>query len=273
MTAAAPCNGFRATHQDQLTFRWGGRYGGANCTACSAGMAGQVHTCGAMLFTGAQIRAASDEPIPDPRSPGLNLAQIDVALFRLSHGAIDLDTHYRYPFESAKKRLLDGAQAVLQIRRSVLVARGEGHGNGFPGGHAVLGGVDAGTPFIDDPLTGRFPTSWATLEAATGALVLGDSGEICGRGLAYVSFTRDVTVDYQVSIHPRAGDIRRTFGLYEVHNRTVLDAHEAHTKGLSASAEQPRIFTYPGHTSQRLVVLTSGMYAGMAVRETYAEAA
>lgn len=195
------CPNYHPTHQNQLGPD-GGKYGSTNCTACSAGMAGQAHTCGGLRYTGAQIRAASSEPIPDPRSPGLNLAQVDSALYRLSSGRIDLDTHYRYDFSALQRRVDGGAQAILQIRRKVLVDRGHAHGNLFGLGHAIEIGRDSTGLWFDDPLTGRFYVDWETLKRAAGALVLNLAGDICGYGKAYVAFTRDIVPDYRVSIHP-----------------------------------------------------------------------
>lgn len=266
------CNNFHPQHQAQLTTRWGGRYGSVNCTPCSAGMAGEADTCGSVLFTGAQIRAASNEPIPDPRSPGMNLTQVDAALYKLSGGRINLDTHFRYDFDALRKRVEAGAQAILQIQRSVLVARGEGHGNGFAGGHAIEIGADSGGVWMDDPLTGRFHTSWPTLRSAAGALVLNDAGDICGYGRAYVSFSRDITATYRVSVHPLEGRRLRTFALYIVDGTHITHRETRSTGGFSAECRAPRLYSWSGHTSQRLVVVTSGFLSTEAAKKgvTYA---
>jgi hypothetical protein len=262
------CDNYHPTHQAQLEYKWGGKYGGANCTPCSAGMTGQAHTCGALLFTGAQIRAASNEPIPDPKSPGLNLGQVDEALFKLSKGAIDLDTHYRYDFDDVRKRVTAGAQAILQIQRSVLVKRGEAYGNTFAGGHAITIGVDSIGVWFDDPLTGRHYTSWATLEAAAGALVLNDAGDICGFGKAYVSFSRDITLSYRVRFIP---------GLlfaYTFRDGRIWDRHRQRIKAPTGAPCKPiRLFAvHPngplaGTGSKRLAVLTAGYLSGQGVSD------
>lgn len=272
------CNGFYPTHQNQLSAYWGGPYGSTNCTANAGGMVGEAHTCGATRLSGATIRAATNEPIPDPRSPGLNLGQVDTALYRLTGGAIDLDTHYRYDWTALQRRIVDGAQAILQIQRKVMVDRGYAKGNLFGGGHAVAIGYD-GAPWFDDPLTGRFPVDWETLKRAAGALILGSSGEICGYGKAYVSFSRDITSEWRVSVQPNRGDTIRRFGLYVVKGTEVQSSSVARTGGFSAKCSPPRLYTYPRHTSQRLVVITSGFLVDRAkakgviyaVRDDHAE--
>lgn len=262
------CNGFHPTHQAQLEYRWGGKYGGANCTACAAGMTGESHTCGALRFTGAQVRAASNEPTPDPKSPGLNLAQVDSALYHLSAGEIDLDTHYRYPFDSLEARLNGGAQAILQGKRSVLVTRGEGHGNSFPGGHAITVGVDDIGPWLDDPLTGRFPTTWGTLRSFAGSLVLNDQGETCGYGKAYAAFSRDITSSWHVRFDPGR------FFAYTMRDGMIWSRERlAFSKATGAPCRAPRRFlAHPkgplkGTPSRRLAILTAGSLKDKGVQE------
>jgi hypothetical protein len=47
-----------------------------NCTAYAASMCIDDFTHGAAHMTGARVRALSDEPVPDPHSPGLNIPQV-----------------------------------------------------------------------------------------------------------------------------------------------------------------------------------------------------
>jgi hypothetical protein len=76
---------YRPKHQRQITPA--DRYGGVNCTACSAAMAIDRATLGAVYVTGGTIRARSNEPIPDPKSPGLNLPQVVNVAFKLQSKA------------------------------------------------------------------------------------------------------------------------------------------------------------------------------------------
>lgn len=255
------CPNFHPDVQLQLTYAEGGRYGPYNCTACSGGMTGEGHTCGSLRYTGAQVRAASSEPIPDPESPGLNLAQVDTALYKLSGGRINLDTHYRYPMDSVRTRVDGGAIATLQIQRSVLVENGHAHGNNFRGAHAITIGSDSKGPWYIDPLTGFHRITWNLLGSAAAALVLGESGEICGRGKAYVSFTRDLVANYRISVQPFAGHAKRDFALYVVKAGVITARHVRETGGFTANSNPPRLYTWSGHTSQRISIVTSGFLA------------
>lgn len=58
----------------------GDRYGSYNCAAYALAKGLEFDTCGRVKRTGAQIRALTNEPIPDPSSPGLHHGQLrDVA--------------------------------------------------------------------------------------------------------------------------------------------------------------------------------------------------
>lgn len=69
---------YRPKHQRQIVAS--DPHGGVNCTAYSAAMAIDRATLGGCDVTGKEVRAMSDEPNPDPGSPGLNIHQVvDVA--------------------------------------------------------------------------------------------------------------------------------------------------------------------------------------------------
>jgi len=268
------CNDFHPTHQAQLTLQFGGKFGRFNCTACSAGMVGQAHTCGASLFTGAQIRAASTEATPDPKSPGLNLPQVDAALFKLSGGKINLDTRIHYPFAEFQRRIIEGEQAILQINRGVFIDTGNGHGNTFRGGHAIAVGKDSVTLWADDPLTGRFPTQWEDLRQSAGRLIVKDDGTIAGLGFVYASFSQDITktVTWKATIHPTGGATRVAFWRYFVDSSGRITRRvSASTGGFSASCTSPRSYPWPSKSLRKsLVKLTTGAYKGWYVSSDYA---
>lgn len=251
------------THQAQLEYVWGGKYGSANCNPCSGGMVGEIHSNGAKRFTGAQIRASSDEPVPDPKSPGLNHSQVRASLFRLSKGTIDLDVRNGYQFASLKVRLLDGAPAQVGIRRSVLVNAGLGFGQTFGGGHDITVFVIDGELWFDDPLTGRHRIPWDVLQSACGALVINADGDIAGYGKVWASFGRDVTKDYQVTIRPQPGDTRRSWVEYIVVSGRIRSHiwHKPGTAGFQAACTPPSaILTESGKARVSLVRITQGGY-------------
>jgi hypothetical protein len=65
---------YRAPHLRQLVSS--DPYGKYNCTAYAAARAINAATLGGLVISGAKIRALSDEPIPSPSSPGLNIRQV-----------------------------------------------------------------------------------------------------------------------------------------------------------------------------------------------------
>lgn len=263
------CPNYLPTEQLQLTYKWGGRYGGANCTPCSAGEVGQAHTCGALLFTGAQIRAASNESVPDPKSPGLNLGQVDAALYKLSGGKIDLDSHYRYSWDGVHTRVVGGAFAILQGKRSVLIALGFGFGNLFGGGHAITTFYRNGW-WMDDPLTGRHKVTEAALKAFAAQLVLNDQGDICGFGRAYVAFSRDIVPAYRVNFEPGTTFIYtlRDGMIWDRDGRRFTDTTSAPCRPIRRYLVNPKGPLYDRDPrSRRLAVITAGFLKDKAVGE------
>lgn len=120
--------------------------GNVDCTAYSMAAAVYADTNGAVKLTGRAIRLASDEPIPDPDSPGLNIRQAAVAVFKLTKGAVVIDHHWNWPFAGLLTKLQEGFWAELAVERRVLVQAGIGVANscGKHGscGHAILVGWD-----------------------------------------------------------------------------------------------------------------------------------
>jgi hypothetical protein len=221
-----------------------------------------------MLFTGARVRAATNEPVPDPKSPGLNLGQVDTALYRLSKGAIDLDTHHRYDFDATRSRIIAGQPAVVQIRRKVMVDRGYADGNYFGGGHAAAAGYDTAL-WVDDPLTGLFRPGWDDLDAAMGGLVLNAAGDIAGSGKGYVSFGRDVVPSYRIRFAPGPATFR-----YTLRDGLVWSRQPVRFKAPTNAPCRPvRLFgTHPrgplkGTPSRRLAVITAGYLKGQGFAE------
>lgn len=247
------CNAFVPKHQAQLGPD-GGPYGYANCTASSAGMAAQAHTCGSQYYSGAKIRAATNEPVPDPKSPGLNLSQAHAALIRLGGSSLDLDVRYGYDFDAYKARLTKGAQAVLQINRRALIEHGQGYGNSFAGGHAIHTYVKAGEPWFDDPLTGPHLTTWAVLRLAAGSLDTGSG--IVGYGKVYAMFTRDITAEWWATVRPKQGQTTRQFVRYLVSAGVVTGHAVKRTRGFEVRTTPPQWIRTASGNRVSLVMVT-----------------
>lgn len=85
-------------------------FGSTNCTAYSFARQVDYATLGGVVISGALVRALSDEPKPDPASPGLNLNQIVAVANRL-----------HVDFENRTGKGWAGVIAALEQRRSVLL--------------------------------------------------------------------------------------------------------------------------------------------------------
>lgn len=272
------CDSIHLTPQLQLEYQWGGKYGGANCNACSGGQLAQIASCGKYLFTGAQVRAASNEPIPDPASPGLNHTQTKNAIYKLSGGKIDLIVLNDYTFDYAKRRALAGAPFDLSIKRSVLVNAGYGFGNSFGGGHDITVFVVDGKVHFADPLTGVHEGDWSVLKRAAGELVIDPkTGKQAGFGRAWVMFGPDITATFSVSFttgaffqyHVDGKPFTDSRGVYYGGTITPAPGYRDGRKSVAFSAptssacSAPVPYRWPGHTSRRLVTLPSGRHVAV----------
>lgn len=122
---------YRPKHVRQLLV--GDKYGGTNCTASSAAMAIDRATMGGIGVTGKTVRAASNEPIPDPASPGLNLPQIVNVAFGWH---VILQNRTGAPWASVIAALKEGRGLVLQGDYDQIPPGFSGQLN-FKGDHAV----------------------------------------------------------------------------------------------------------------------------------------
>lgn len=109
------------------------KYGRYNCGAVAAAVAIDRATLGGVMINGQDVRRATNEPIPDPGSPGLNMAQLCKAA-KTFH--VDLTEVRGGTFAALLKRL-------GEIRGVVLAGEGTALGKdicqvGFKGGHAVF---------------------------------------------------------------------------------------------------------------------------------------
>lgn len=183
---------------------------GVNCTADGAAFRCDAHTKGLIKITARQVRAHTDEPVPDPRSPGLNLAQVDAAVFDITDGKVDFDTRVQLRSLSradAKFRIVDGRFAGLSVLRGVLVNRG--FVAGFRGLHDITVFTRDTEP--DQPL--MFDSLVRTITRVSWDVVF-DAAEAATGGRIYAQFTRDLTPDYHAVI-PKlpAGTTFRRFHL------------------------------------------------------------
>lgn len=258
-------------NQQQLRERITGRF---DCTAYAAGDAGDADTKGRLVYTGRQVRLATDEPTPDPSSPGLNLRQVDEALYRLSHGAINLDTQWGAPWSRVTSFLTAGKWAEIAIIRSVLVDAGFGGGNRFAGGHATLYGYDHDRNrfVLLDPLVPEPMDVPSLVMAEAARLLMRKAGVPATEGdVAYAAFTRDVWDPGAPAPRPLRYTARfrgGSFFAYRVNGTTLKIVDRVARKfshETSAPADAPRLFNWPGKGNRRLARITRGALAGFFV--------
>jgi hypothetical protein len=256
--------------------------GWVNCTAYAAAMAADFDTCGKVYMTGQRVRALSDERTPDPRSPGLNLAQVDDALRRMG---VDLDTRYRLPWDTFAARINAGQGAVLQINTRPLLSTPYRATAGAIG-HAIF--VPPGWGVMDPAADGRgigrgnyheydakaYPRD--LLRRAAGELVLGHEADgtpiVLGLGRVFASFTRDQRAIYRWSLHPLGSAKRRLFYVYTVKAGAIVTRRLDSTGGVPPTlCTPPRRYPRPGHASVSLVQLREGSRRGRWVDARWAE--
>ena len=123
---------YKPLHQAQLA-PGTGPTGKFDCTAYSAAMAIDRATLGGTLVTGRAVRLASNEPYPDPDSPGLNLQQIVQVAGRWH---VDIYNRMRAPWSSVMSMLREGRGIILQGDYDQIPKEFSGQLS-FKGDHAV----------------------------------------------------------------------------------------------------------------------------------------
>ena len=256
------CPTYEADPSFQLVASAGvtGKY---DCTAHSASDAIDHATCGAKDPGGRTIRLATNEPIPDPDSPGLNLGQVaNVALSR--YGVyLDVRTGSRaVTWGEYERRRNEGQGAIIQLSyRPIAATKYDAFGSRFFGGHAMFESIHATYDPGADGLHG--PGRWkhdgsvyprSLMRSAAGQLVLGPKTTV-GDGRVWAAFTRDVIPAYRAVVPP--GTTLRT---YDVVNGVITGRSAPFTTGgFSATCTVPLSRYWPAtRLRYTLVRLTSG---------------
>lgn len=248
---------------------YGGATRGVDCTAWGGALVTDAHTEGRTQLSGRAIRLASDEPIPDPDSPGLNVGQVDAAIYRLTNGKVNLDTRDPRTLtrSQVKSLIVDGRWANVAVKRSVLIARGYGGSSRFAGAHDItLHARDTdNAPVIGDPLVPYYiPSTWDAVLDAMQA--------VTASGYLFASFTRDLTPDYRAVVHPKPPAKRVSFVHYTLDAKGRIKGRaRAYTGGFSATCTPPKWHSGTGAIAGRsLVQLTSGSRRGWWISSKYA---
>jgi hypothetical protein len=253
-------------HYQQIPL--GGITGPVDCTGWGGALCCDAHSQGTIKVTGRQVRLASNEPVPDPRSPGMNVQQVDDAIYKLTGGRVDFYTPIpgRFGRVAVRDRAVEGQWVNLAVNRGILVDRGYGGSSGFRGSHDItihIRHTDL-APIIGDTLVPYYyAASWdAVLDAAQA---------VTSTGYIFASFTRDVTPDYRVSVQVSPGKTRRMYYRYFVDASTnrITGRKAMYTSvGFRADCTPPRV--HGGRWTREIVKLTSGSRAGYWLNSAYA---
>lgn len=252
----------------------GGATGGVDCTAWGAAILTDAHTQGKITTTGRAVRLHSNEAVPNDRSPGLNLIQVDDSVFKITGGKVDLDTRVQgmaLSRDQIRNRIIDGRWANIQVVRRVLIERGFGGGNSFDGLHDIT--VHARStdliPVIGDPLVPHYiPASWDAVF---------DAAEAIPGIPIYSQFTRDLTPDYQWTLRPASSARRIGFFRYRLDGNGHISGRMLfYTGGIyHKRCTTPRAHVAapgkPAKWSRQLVTLTEGKHEGWIVDAQYAK--
>jgi hypothetical protein len=242
----------------------GGPTGPFDCNPWCGAILVDAHSAGKVKTTGRKLRLASDEPKPDPHSPGLNLPQVDAAIRAIT--PFDFDTRLGDTILDAETRIRDGRWASIQVVRGVLVDHGYGGPSTFRGTHEITVHCNPGdpTPVIGDPLVPHYMrASWSVIwRAAAG---------ITGAGRVNAMFTRDLIPEYTATIRPTPPATQRRFHVFHVTAGRIVRREVNVTRGFTRPCTPPRFYPWPGHAGRSLVELTAGDRKGLYVRSEWAK--
>jgi hypothetical protein len=133
----------------------GYRYGWESCAAFVGAMAADYATCGVTHPSGAQVRNRTNEPIPDPHSPGLTIGQVADALATLG---VQVTTFARFSWGTVEE-LVDAGHYVSLCGGYAVIRPTRFTGDpAFYGNHqiGIPPGWEAQDPLCDGRRTGIY---------------------------------------------------------------------------------------------------------------------
>lgn len=126
------------------------KYGWYNCAAYVGAMGADYATCGAVHVSGAKVRSLTNEPVPDPRSPGLTVTQVQEALGDLG---VSVTTFAKASWAQVEAWIDEGRFVGLAVQYAVIRTTRFSGDPAFYGGHAI--GVPPGWEAVDPLCDGR----------------------------------------------------------------------------------------------------------------------
>jgi hypothetical protein len=267
------CATYRAPFGSQI--QEGGATGGVDCTAWATRAGLATATCGRIVVSGRRLRLLSNEPVPDPQSPGLNLYQMQDVLREDFGVYMDVRAGSRaISWSEYERKRVAGYSLVVQLSYAPIADSPFDAGRGFRGGHAMFEHVNAGT--MDSLADGRAPGVFDytgafyprdLIRRATDRLVIDPrTGATVPSGMVWAGVLRDVVPGYFARI-PEGRVL-----VYRVRDGVIVDRDAQRTDGFSAIASPPRRYPdragLPG-SSYELSRLLTGSRAGLYVGSHY----
>jgi len=234
------------------------KYGATICTAVSASRVAFEATNGRVRTTGAAIRARTNEPKPDPKSPGLNLPQVVAVLENVHKIQMDVFIGSRaLPWTEYEAKRKTGRPSIIQVGYGPIAASMFDAGRGFRGGHAM---AETESDTKDSLADGRARGVWkydgrlytrAVIQQAAAALDIG--GGRYPAGVVWCAFGADVVPEYRVEVMPLRGKTTRPFRSFVIRNGLIVDTKANRTGGFRARAHL-RCVPWPARRSSVYVL-------------------
>lgn len=264
-----------------------GRTGPYDCTAHSCSDAIDHATCGNHDPGGRTIRLMSNEPVPDPKSPGLNLAQVELVAAKFG---VALDVHIgprALTWAKYEAAVNSGRGAIIQVRYAPIADSAYDAGRGFRDNHAMFESVHS----TEDPLADgrahgvydrekegprKYPRDM--MRRAAAGLVIGyRNGQPIHAGPDHVwcALTRDVSATYSMEIRPQKGRKYRRYRTFVIKGGQIVGFRKMRTEGFARPCSAPRVFTWPDKDKnlRYLVQVKGGVHDGEWVRLHWAKEA
>lgn len=167
----------------------------ADCSAAVGGMMADAGSRGKYRPDHVDVRRNTNEPRPDPRSPGLSLQQVAISVSRLTDANVrPVVPSISGSFYEMLDALVAGKWAHVALWRGALVDAGFGGSSPFRGGHGCLYGYDQNEHAFAmvDPLTPKWLRVPPIVVARGCRQYLVSVGRGAGIGDAYYSLGPDV---------------------------------------------------------------------------------
>jgi hypothetical protein len=223
-----------------------------DCLAYSASMGIRFAKQSQSGPSGRTIRLLSDEPKPDPESPGLNLEQ--VAAVAIEHFGVYLDVykgHNALTWAQYEAKREQGRGALIQVSYGPVADSRYDAGRGFRSGHGMYEDFQA----TDDPLAdgraggvynrmARGPIVYdrGVIKRAAGLLVVSDDGSRVGYGNVWCAFTRDKVPTFRVRL-PKG----QRYLVFTITSGVITGAHFKTTAhGFESASSIPKSYRWPG---------------------------